>query len=98
MSQRGNRSITRITATGDITEEKCYVYGIFLAAGSDVATATVYNADSATGSPVDELTAIANSPDGHYYGDEGVYFNTGLHIVLSGTAPSCTVIYKVVNG
>jgi hypothetical protein len=90
--QDGNKVITRIVASGQISARPCYIFTSGLAAGSDTATAVIYNNTAGSGTVVDELTAIANTGDHGEY--EGVFLDTGCYVVLTGTAPSFSIVFK----
>jgi len=66
-----------------------------LKAGSDTATVLVYNAGSATGAPIMELTAVANtSAPPIDFGDDYLGVDTGLFIIVSGTGSSAILYYE----
>lgn len=83
---------TALLAAGDPNRR---LKGLTLKAGSDTATVLVYNAGSASGSPIMELTAVANTSASFFFGpDVWLGVNTGLFIIVSGTASSAILYYE----
>lgn len=61
-----------------------------LVAGSDVATATIYDGTDTSGPVITRLSAVANSADA-YCPAAAIPFRTGLHVVMTGTGPLLTL-------
>ena len=79
-------SATVHTGTGD-------VISVVLTSGSDAATAIVYDNTSATGTIVCKLAANAANTTAVWQPGAALPVGTGIHVALTGTAPSCTVAY-----
>ena len=69
------------------------VFSLILAAGSDSATATVYDSLSAGGEREIYLAATAGT-SACYCPIRPHLFNTGIYAVLTGTAPHLTVAFE----
>ena len=78
---------TEMTATGTAKSGSGKLVGGVLTAGSDLATATIYDNTAASGSVLRVVKAAANMSAGLGVPECGVRFGTGLHVVLSGTSP-----------
>ncbi len=86
VTHKGRRSTTGTLLTG-----AGKIHYIVLVAGSDAATATIYDAVSATGTPIASLSAAATDSIPFPLGSKYLAVGTGIHVVLSGTAPFCYV-------
>lgn len=82
---------TRLTATGNVAAGPSILARVILTAGSDLATAIVYDAASGTTNPIATIKAATNTT-------HQVQFNItcgrGIQVALTGTAPVCTVIHR----
>ena len=82
---------TRLTATGNAVATPAILARVILTAGSDLATAIVYDATSGTTNPIATIKAAANTT-------RQVQFNVpcgrGIRVALTGTSPVCTVIHR----
>lgn len=86
VTHKGRRATTGTLLTG-----AGKIHYILLVAGADAATATIYDATSATGTPIASLSAAATDSIPFPLGSKHLVVGTGIHIVLSGTAPFCYV-------
>ena len=65
-----------------------------LKAGSADASATIYDGTSTGGVIMCTLTALAGTSVSAFFGEGGIVFNTGLHMVpAGGGGASCSVVY-----
>ena len=67
------------------------VHSVTLAAGADAATAIFYDNTAASGTIICKLSAVAT---GHASAILDAAFGTGLHVAVTGTAPSATATYS----
>ncbi len=82
------------TASGIVRGSPGMLCGAVLAAGSDVATLTVYdNGAAGSGTILLKLTAIANTSASVVFPDP-VSASKGLWAVLTGTAENATVYFS----
>lgn len=83
--------IVQATATGDIATGTAYLRSVILTAGNDDATVTV-RAGGSNGTVVLTLAAAqATSVSTGMIKD--ALCSGGIHVTLSGTGPSVTVVY-----
>ena len=68
--------------------------GLSLAAGSDAATAIVYDAQSATGTVVARLSASATTSASFTVPHSGVKVATNLFVAVTGTASNALVYWN----
>lgn len=88
-------SILRRTTTGDVTTGGTYLRAVILSPGSDAASVTV-KAGGSGGTTILTLSAPSSTTgatvsSGNLF---GAYCAGGVHVTLSGTGPSVTVIYE----
>jgi hypothetical protein len=84
---------TAITATAQIKRDAGKLNGIFVSSASSTPTITVYDSFSSSASdPVILATFTPTSNTMHNF-FQGLYFNKGLYIVISGTV-SATISYE----
>ena len=68
--------------------------GLSLAAGSDAATAIVYDAQSATGTVLARLTALTNTTATFIPPQSGVVATTNLFVAVTGTASNALIYWN----
>ena len=78
------------TSSATVVTGPGVLHSVTLAAGSDAATAIVYDNTAASGAIICKLTAPQDT-NAHAVLD--VAFGIGCHIALTGTSPSGTVAY-----
>ena len=67
------------------------IFSANLAAGSDAATAIIYDNTAASGTVIWKLSAPAN---GNAFAQLQVPFGDGCHVALTGTSPSFSISYR----
>lgn len=72
-------------ADGVVTRDMSKVKSAFLVAGSDAASASIFDADTQTGTAKITLKALANSMSPQI--DLCQLFKNGVSVTLTGTAP-----------
>ena len=88
---------TGSSATSDgqaTTAHRQRFLGLSLTAGSDTATAIVYDAQSATGTVVARLSAIANTTATFIPPQSGVVATTNLFVAVTGTASNALIYWN----
>jgi len=71
------------------------LFGIHLTSGSDAASMSVYNAITATGTPI--VLKVASGGAGEFsFEPTGIPFDTGLFIATTGTSPTYVVRFMAV--
>jgi hypothetical protein len=65
---------------------------VHLAAGTDAATATVYDNTAASGTILARLAAVANGND-RYAPTDGIPFGVGVFVDFTGTTPTADFAY-----
>ena len=88
---------TTTAATSDgqnSTAHRQRYLGLTLAAGSDAATAIVYDAQSATGSVLARLSAVANTTATFTAPQSGVVATTNLYTAVTGTAANALIYWN----
>ena len=80
------------TGDGTVKSGPGILHEAHLAAGSDAATAIVYDNTAASGTVICKLTAGANGSD-RYAPPGGVSFGAGIHVALTGTGPTASFAY-----
>ena len=84
---------TAITATAQIKRDAGKLNGIFVSSASSTPTITVYDSPATSASdPVILATFIPTANTNHNF-FQGLYFNKGLYVVISGTV-SATISYE----
>jgi|TARA_R110002020_G_scaffold414464_2_gene623933 hypothetical protein len=68
--------------------------GLSLAAGSDAATAIVYNANAASGTVVARLSALTGTSASFTAPHSGVKVDTNLFVAVTGTASNALVYWN----
>ena len=68
--------------------------GLCLAAGSDAATAIVYDANAASGTVVARLSALTNTSTSFTAPHDGVKVATNLFVAVTGTASNALVYWN----
>jgi len=66
-------------------------FGVILTGGSDAATAILYDSAAGSGTVICKLAAAANTTAPPLVIPNGVSVKLGVYVVLTGTAPSCSV-------
>lgn len=66
---------------------------VTLTAGSDAATAILYDNTAASGTVIVKLACAAANTTAHVDLSRPFVFSTGCHVALTGTAPSVTIGY-----
>ena len=79
-----------LAASGAVKAGVGMLHSISIAAGADAATAIVYDNTSAAAPEIVQLSAPLT---GTAFVILDVPFSTGCYVAITGTAPSCTVIY-----
>jgi hypothetical protein len=79
-----------VTASGAVKSGPGVLHSLVLTAGSDAATATVYDETSGSGDVIVAIKAAANATESVVL---DVAFGVGLYVALSGTSPTVTVSY-----
>lgn len=79
-----------LSSSGLVKSGPGVVHSIALAAGSDAATATVYDETSGSGDVLAVVNAVTNNSACAVL---DVAFGVGCYVVLAGTAPAVTVSY-----
>ena len=93
---------TVVTATGTVTSNVAVLFGLTVAVASapappvtDVATVSVYDGTSASGTKVAEvILAAMNAPDAktsHVTFPAGVRCSSGIHVVVTGNGHTVAV-------
>ena len=78
---------TAATSDGQVTTaHRQRFLGLRLAAGSDAATAIVYDSQTAAGTVVARLTALTNTTATFISPQSGVVVTTNLFVAVTGTA------------
>ena len=84
---------TAITATTQIKRDAGKLNGIFVSSASGTPTITVYDSfASSTSDPVVIATFTPTANTNHNF-FQGLYFNKGLYVVISGTV-AATISYE----
>lgn len=83
---------TSAASTGPVTGGGA-VIAVHLTAGSDAATAILYDNTEASGTVICKLSASAANTTDSFCPGVRMPFSTGLYVALTGTTPSCTVCY-----
>jgi hypothetical protein len=79
-----------LSSSGLVKSGPGAVHSVVLAAGSDAATATVYDETSGSGDVLAVLKAVATDSACAVL---DVAFGVGCYVVLAGTGPAVTVSY-----
>ena len=86
---------TAATSDGQVTTaHRQRFLGLSLTAGSDTATAIVYDAQSATGTVVARLSAVANTTASFTSPQSGVVATTNLFVAVTGTASNALIYWN----
>lgn len=80
-----------LVASGAAFSVPGQIFGVVLTAGSDAATAIVYDNTAGSGTIVCKLAAAAANTTAQIAIPNGVTVGKGAYVALTGTAPSCTV-------
>ena len=92
---RTGATTTAATSDGqNSTAHRQRFLGLTLAAGSDAATAIVYDAQSATGTIVARLAAAAGTSASFTAPHSGVKVATNLFVAVTGTASNALVYWN----
>ena len=67
---------------------------LLLTAGSDTATATVYDGQSAGGTKILKISATANTSTHINIPDQGKVVSTNIFVAVTGTASEATVFWN----
>jgi hypothetical protein len=68
------------------------LHEVHLAAGTDAATATIYDNTAASGTIIARLAAVADGND-RFAPKDGVGFGVGITIAFTGTSPTADFAY-----
>ena len=86
---------TAATSDGQVTTaHRQRFLGLSLTGGSDVATAIVYDSQTATGTVVARLSAVANTTATFISPQSGVVATTNLFVTVTGTASNALVYWN----
>ena len=86
---------TAATSDGQVTTaHRQRFLSLNLTAGSDTATAIVYDAQSATGTVVARLSAVANTNASFTAPQSGVVAITNLFVAVTGTASNALIYWN----
>ena len=80
-----------LAASGAAFSGQGQIFGVVLTAGSDAATAIVYDNTAGSGTVVCKLAAAAANTTAVVEIPNGVAVGKGAYVALTGTTPSCTV-------
>lgn len=86
-------SYTTTAASAKLVTGAGAVLAIHLTAGSDAATAILYDNTAGSGTIICKLSASAANTVDAFTPGVRLPFQTGLYVTLTGTTPSCTVCY-----
>lgn len=86
-------SYTTSAASAALVTGAGAVLAVHLTAGSDAATAILYDNTEASGTVICKLSASAANTTDAFSPGVRLPFKTGLYVALTGTTPSCTVCY-----
>lgn len=83
----------KISATGSVKLSAGKLIGLMFSAATSTPTIAVYNSNAAaTSDPIlDTFTPVAATS--FFFGDNGIFFDEGLYIVIGNTVTVC-VIYE----
>jgi len=81
------------TASAAVLSGEGSLYSVVLTAGSDAATATVYDNTSGSGTVICKLGA-ATGETVQWSPGVRLPVSTGIYVALSGTGPSCSIAYS----
>lgn len=79
-----------LSSSGIVKSGPGVIHSVVLAAGSDAATATVYDETSGSGDVVAVVNAVTNDSACTVL---DVAFGVGCYVLLAGTGPAVTVSY-----
>ena len=82
--------IAERTTTGDVTTDDAWLRGVILTGGSDAATAVIRQGGS-SGTVVLSIKAATATTQPVVVTDADC--SNGIHVTLTGTAPTCTVVW-----
>lgn len=88
----GDSQIKAVSATGDITTADAYLKAVSITAAADAASVTVKSGGSGGTTVLVVKAAIGATavvPNLH-----DAYCADGIHVTLSGTGPSATVVFE----
>ena len=86
---------TAATSDGQVTTaHRQRLLSLSLTAGSDTATAIVYDAQSATGTVVARLSALTNTTVSFTPPQSGVVATTNLFVAVTGTASNALIYWN----
>lgn len=83
--------ITLVSDTADIVTYSAHLREVVLTAGADAATATI-RAGGASGTVILVVNAALTATVSVALTD--VYCAGGIHVTITGTTPSCSVVYS----
>lgn len=85
---------THLTATSQVKVGAGKLKSIFVSSGTSP-TVAVYDTDSGATTTTIIAQFTAATPGVYLFtgGDDGLYFNKGVYVVLGGTSPKVTVAY-----
>lgn len=86
---------TSATSDGQNTaDHRQRLLALLLTAGSDTATATIYDGQSAGGTKILKVSATANTSTHINIPDQGKVVNTNIFVAVTGTASEATVFWN----
>jgi hypothetical protein len=86
---------THLTATYQVKVGAGKLKSIFVSSGTSP-TVAVYDTDAGSTSGTTLIATFTPTTPGIYIftgGDDGLFFNKGLYVVLGGTTPKVTIAY-----
>jgi len=92
LTEEITKTIAYKTADGAAYNGAATVYGMILSSATAGDAACLYDAATATGTPVFDIVVLANSTTSFYI-PGGVAFATDVYVDVIGTAPRVMVIY-----
>lgn len=84
---------TTVAATATIRTGPGALVAVLLTAGADAASATIYDNTEGSGTVLAVVKAAINTTVS-WTPPDGQAAARGIHAVITGTAPSCTVVYR----
>lgn len=87
------KSVSYKTSDGAAYNGAATVYGVILASATAGDKVMLYDASSATGTPVFDISVAANTTESVFI-PGGVAFSTDVYVDVIGTAPIAMIVYK----
>lgn len=83
--------VTSTSSSATVKSGPGLIHTMTLAAGSDAATAIVYDNTAASGTVLWKLSSVANDSETARL---DIPFSTGCHVALTGTDPQFSIAYR----